>query len=135
MWRAQTSILHQRELPILFLDLQIYSSQVFWLLLGAKEEEGRNLHRATTRTSAQVSSLRVWSISGKRSQSCHLSLQLFGLWRLVSSLLGLLSFCYEISAILFQISRSIVSRSSTTMNKIGSEVFLVIPCVVDLVSC
>jgi hypothetical protein len=80
-------------------------------------------------------SLRVWSISGQRSQFVIYLLQLFGLWRLVSSLLGLLSFCYEISAILFQICRSIVSRSSTIMNKIRSEVFLVIPCVVDLVSC
>ena len=89
--------------------------------------------------SAQLNQFGGLTLHRARVSSYHSSLAAIGLQRLVSSPLGLvgglLSFCYEFSTILFQICRSTVSRSSTTMNKIGFEVFLVIPCVVDLVSC
>ena len=93
----------------------------------------------TTRTMHNLASLEGLALHWTRVPSHQSSLAAIGLWRLVSSPFGLvgglLSFCYEFSAILFQICRSTISRSSTTMNKIGSEVFLVISCVVDLASC
>jgi hypothetical protein len=105
---------------------------------GGLEQRAELLRVFSLPAGRDLSSCGVWHFRGPRSHHVLHLLQPYGLWRLVASLLILLRIIFTLLfllAILYQICRSIVSGSSTIMNKIRSEVFLVIHGIVGLASC